>query len=192
MAPLTKDGRDTLPGGLTPAQSLAFLEGWAARVPLPTITDEAARGERRRAQQAALVAKLIADPALVPLKATVAALRRQVLLCEHQIAVIEYDITVLRRTLPANLDDVPQHHANIEQREREVPLLHGRLAELRQQYRTAVDATWRVLMQPYHRRLAEARARLETTKAAAKALVAVAEADFRAAIAAEDDLTHWV
>ena len=190
MALLTND-RAAPPGGLTPAQERAYLEGWAARVPIATMTDEAQRNDRRRAMQARLLGELTAaiDPKL---KERVAQARRQVLLCEHEIAVCEHEIKVLEHDIPKHLDDKPAHRAKIEQQWRELPLLQARLPELREAQRAAMLAVRAALSPGYNRLLADTRQRLELTEQAAKGLIAEAKGDVRAIEFLSLDLDRWI
>jgi hypothetical protein len=179
------------PGGLSAAQELAYLEGWAASVPQATQMDEARRSERRRATQARLLDALTAavDPKL---KAKVAAAQRQIDLCRHQIAVGEHEIRVMRQQLPVHLDDMPQHRRKIEERESELPLLEQRLPELIGAHRAAVAAVWSAIAPGYHRATADARARLELARQATKALIAEAEAGIRTIELLQLDIDRWI
>jgi len=179
------------PGGVSPAAELAYLEGWAARVPIATMADEAQRSDRRRAMQERQLGELTAavDPKL---KERVAQARRQVLLCEHEIASVEYEIHVKEREIPKHLDDMQAHRAEIDRRWRELPQLQGRLPELREAQRAAMAAVRRALAPGYNRVLADARARLELTELAAKALIFEAKADVRAIEFLSLDLDRWI
>jgi len=179
------------PGGVSPAAELAYLEGWAARTPIATMADEAQRSERRRAMQAKLLGELTAsvDPKL---KERVAQARRQVLLCEHEIASVEYEIHVKEREIPKHLDDMQAHRAEIDRRWRELPQLQARLPELRNAHRAAMQVVRQALAPGYNRVLADARARLELAQQAAKALIAEAKVDVRAIELLELDFERWI
>jgi hypothetical protein len=177
--------------GLTRAQALAYLDELAARTPLATTDDETRRSTRRQAAAAKLLAQLTSDPKLQPLKERVAYTRRQLALAEHALAASEYAIEVGRRQIPASLDDLPGHRAKIQQLGEELPLLEGRLVQLRAQHRAAVDDVRRALQPGYHVRVAEVVARRETARAAAKVLVGEAEADKRMVELLEIDLAGW-
>jgi len=115
-----------------------------------------------------------------------------VLLCEHEIASVEYEIHVKEREIPKHLDDMQAHRAEIDRRWRELPQLQARLPELRNAHRAAMQVVRQALAPGYNRVLADARARLELAQQAAKALIAEAKVDVRAIELLELDFERWI